>query len=148
MPLCIKCNEREIFIKSRSLCSRCYNRIYADARRQDVDSVSDKILHLPQDAKKIKYFRELEFVKNYFTHYEWIAYPVMFYLPNGIKYTPDFYDKRRNVFIEVIGTRQAYSLNKSKYDLLRKEYPLLQFEIRNHTGEIHQEKEKTEENSN
>jgi hypothetical protein len=127
MPLCIKCNEREIFIKSRSLCSRCYNRIY---------------------AKKIKYFRELEFVKNYFTHYEWIAYPVMFYLPNGIKYTPDFYDKRRNVFIEVIGTRQAYSLNKSKYDLLRKEYPLLQFEIRNHTGEIHQEKEKTEENSN
>ena len=55
---------------------------------------------------------------------------------DGEKYSPDFYDGEMNVFIEVVGTRQAYSENKDKYNLLRKYYPKINFEIRLSDGSL------------
>jgi hypothetical protein len=37
-------------------------------------------------------------------------------------YTPDFFCETNNVFYEVVGTRQAYSVNKWKYDAFRLRY--------------------------
>ena len=68
-------------------------------------------------------------------HQNWIAQPAQFSL-NGLRYTPDFYDGERNVFIEVSNTRQAYSANKHKYELLRKLFPKLGFEVRKPSGEL------------
>jgi hypothetical protein len=55
---------------------------------------------------------------------------------NSEKYTPDFYDQERNVFIEVSGTKQAYQQSKHKYELFRDLYPNISFEIRKPTGEL------------
>lgn len=38
-----------------------------------------------------------------------------FVLKDGTKYTPDFYLPDLNCYVEVMGTRQAYSYNKEKY---------------------------------
>jgi hypothetical protein len=78
---------------------------------------------------------ELEFIKNYFNHKNWIPQPANFYL-DGLKYTPDFYDAERNVFVEVSRTRQAYGQNKHKYQLFRELFPQLNFEIRKPSGEL------------
>lgn len=51
-------------------------------------------------------------------------------------YSPDFYDGNRNVFIEVIGSRQAYDQNKEKYDLMKKIFPKIKFEIRTPDGAL------------
>lgn len=78
--------------------------------------------------------REVEFVKNYFTHKNWIHHPATFNL-NYTAYTPDFYDGENNVFIEMVGTRQAYHRNKDKYISFEKVFPLIKLEIRKTNGE-------------
>ena len=79
--------------------------------------------------------RELEFVKNYFKHSNWIYHPASFNLC-GESYSPDFYDGERNMFIEVAGTRQAYSSNKHKYKLMSEIFPKIKFEVRKTDGKI------------
>ncbi len=91
--------------------------------------------------KKMRHESELLFVRNHFTHNKWLPHPVMFYL-DGTKYTPDFYDQERNAFIEVTGTKQAYSANREKYKMLRKMFPRIIFEVRNVQGELVDESEK------
>ena len=66
--------------------------------------------------------REAQFVTNYFDHSEWEYEPVTFHL-GRLSYKPDFYDKRNDAYIEVVGTRQAYNQNKAKYDLFKIHYP-------------------------
>lgn len=63
--------------------------------------------------------------------------------PEMQRYTPDFYDVERDVYIEVVGTRQAYQQNKGKYKVFRKEYPHIKFELRHHTGEIYHPRQQT-----
>ena len=75
------------------------------------------------------------FIKNYFTHAEWIYQPACFHLGNS-NYTPDFYDQKRNVFIEVSGTKQAYHDNKIKYEKFKEMFPGVKFEIRYTDGEM------------
>ena len=94
----------------------------------------------PQTVKKHEHLGELHFIRNYFTHKNWIPQPALFSL-NGKGYKPDFYDVERNTFIEVSGTRQAYHANKDKYDLFRKLYPKINFEIRKPNGELLKEDE-------
>jgi hypothetical protein len=71
----------------------------------------------------------MDFVRLHFTDWQWIFQPATFRLLNGIKYTPDFYDIKENVFIEVSGTRQAYSKGHDKYKAFRKSYPFIPFEV-------------------
>ena len=50
---------------------------------------------------------------------QYIYEPGYFLLSNGTKYYPDFYCVEDNTYIEVVGTRQAYSFNKNKYKLFK-----------------------------
>ena len=85
--------------------------------------------------QKPKHDREKVFAATFFNHSNWAYEPSTFHV-NGEKYTPDFYDGKRDVFIEVTGTRQAYHQNKHKYDLFVKLYSNLNFEIRTPDGAI------------
>jgi len=67
--------------------------------------------------------------------YAWIYQPALFRL-NGYRYTPDFYDGEREVFIEVSGTRQAFYNNREKYRLFIKTFPGIKFEIRRPNGDL------------
>lgn len=90
------------------------------------------------------YEREKQFVENFFDHDNWSYEPITFRF-DGIKYRPDFYDKKRNVYIEVAGTRQAYNANKAKYILFRKSFPDLTLEIRKPSGELLKKKKTIQE---
>jgi len=59
---------------------------------------------------------------------------------NGLKYSPDFYDGEKNVFIEVAGSRQAYHANKDKYELFRKHFSKLTPELTKSDGGLLDEK--------
>ena len=129
---CIKCKEKPVFIQKRGLCQTCYG-----AERKKVGSFINPDTHnycKPSDISHNNK-RELEFVKNYFKHSNWIHSPAIFHL-DGENYSPDFYDGEKNLFIEVSGTRQAYHANKEKYILMRKLFPKINFEIRKVDGTI------------
>lgn len=134
MELCVKCRERPVQIKKHSLCFRCYHRAWIN-KDISIDIKNPKGVNSFQRQTGDQQKREIEFIKNYFTHNNWIHHPAMFKL-NGEKYTPDFYDQEQNVFIEVSGTRQAYEQAKYKYELFRDLYPNINFEIRKPSGEL------------
>lgn len=48
-----------------------------------------------------------------------------FKLSSGEKYTPDFYLPKRRIYVEVVGSRQAYHSNKKKYELFQRDFPTL-----------------------
>ena len=87
------------------------------------------------NINKITHLAEIEFVKNYFTHKNWVYQPACFHLGER-KYTPDFYDGERNVFIEIVGTTQAFYSNKDKYLLFKELFPRIILEFRDKNGEI------------
>ncbi|MCJ7482641.1 MAG: hypothetical protein MUO31_06720 [Thermodesulfovibrionales bacterium] len=105
------------------------------------------------EERPIAFPSEIEFIRSYFTHSNWIYHPANFKV-NGSKYMPDFYDGERNVFIEVAGTRQAYYNNRAKYITFAATFPKLQFEIRYPDGvllplnETYKEKIGLSENKN
>lgn len=87
--------------------------------------------------------REKEFAKIFFKHDNWVHQPQRFEFDTKYyrtSYRPDFYDGERDVFIEVAATRQAYHNAKHRYELFRKAYPLIKFEIRTSDGKLLQEK--------
>lgn len=135
--LCTRCGMFPITNKKRGLCSRCYQK----ERKEKGPflkgfGVFGEILLDPQTEKKRQNYREIEFIKNYFSDPKnFIHQPAIFNL-NGRKYTPDFYDIVRNVFIEVSGSRQAYFQNKDKYAMFQKYFPQINFEVRSPSGEI------------
>jgi hypothetical protein len=135
MELCIKCEKKPVKIRKRQLCTLCYSRF---RRNRNLERINKKIKEwgepiTPITKIKHQHFREMMFIKNYFTHNNWQHQPVMFRL-NGEKYNPDFYDGERNIFIEVAGSRQAYEQNKKKYDQMKILFPKIRFEIRTPDG--------------
>lgn len=69
------------------------------------------------------HYREVEFLKNIQSvGLNAEVCEKSFYLPNGTKYTPDFYIPAINTYVEVIGTRQAHELNRYKYSMFVKEF--------------------------
>lgn len=128
--MCIECHERPVYIKKRSLCSRCYQALKQKESRMAHRQFEDLSY---RTQTKIIHAREIEFIKNYFHHTNWVYQPTLFRL-NGLHYSPDFYDAKRNVFIEVAGTRQAYHKNKEKYKAFQEAFPLIIFEIRKSDG--------------
>ena len=123
--LCVACGERPVEVKKCQLCRKCYYRQYNREPRRSGIMRSEG-----------KHGREIEFIKNYFKENTYVYSPCMFNLGAGTRYTPDFYDKARNVFIEVVGTRQAYSQNKDKYKLFAEFFPQLKLELRHPDGTI------------
>lgn len=117
---CIKCSGSPVYIKKRKLCKSCYVKWY----------YSNSSRH---KTAMIYHNSEVEFIKNFFDHKNWIYQPVHFRL-NGDSYNPDFYDGERNIFIEVAGTRQAFDANKEKYRQFIAVYPKINFEIRYSDG--------------
>jgi hypothetical protein len=105
----------------------------AERELRSVESLIHSRVKLNYKSSDILNANEIEFVENFFQHTDWVHHPCSFRLSN-MSYTPDFYDKRRNVFIEVSGTRQAYHQNKLKYQLLTQEFPAINFEIRKVNG--------------
>lgn len=122
--VCIQCNKNPIYIQKRGLCARCYYQARNYSKRTKT-----------KPNWVIRHGKELEFVKNYFTHKDWFYHPVIFRL-NGCNYEPDFYDATRNTFIEVSGTRQAFHANLEKYKLFIKTFPKINFEVRDIYGEL------------
>ncbi len=129
MDICKECNKRPVYIKKRQLCILCYGRFKRSEKNISPTGKSFKTIAKWQHA------REIKFIKNYFNHTNWIYQPAVFYMEDE-KYFPDFYDGNTNVFIEVVGTKQAYFQNKHKYELFRKVFPLIKFEVRLSSGEL------------
>ena len=59
---------------------------------------------------------------------DWQYHPARFNLGYS-HYTPDFYLPKEKLYIEVVGTRQAFHSNKSKILLFKKLYPHIKFII-------------------
>lgn len=89
----------------------------------------------PMTKRKLRINREVEFVKNFFKHDDWMHHPAIFRIEDS-NYEPDFYDNKRDVFIEVAGTRQAYHNNKHKYESFRRIFPNIKLEIRHVDGSL------------
>lgn len=85
-------------------------------------------------VKRIRHESERQFATSFFNHNQWTYQPGPFYLGNGTKYFPDFYDQRRDVLIEVTNTRGSFHRNERKYKLFVTQYPSLKLEFRYHTG--------------
>lgn len=89
--------------------------------------------------KAIKHRSEKEFIDNFFTHDNWEYEPRKFQLTRTT-YTPDFYDMRRDVYIEVSGCRGSYYKNRHKYKEFRELYPNLKLEVRLRDGSLFDER--------
>ena len=138
MDLCKECHERAVFCKKRQLCVRCYHEarkraggfpptgLYTGLGRNTFEKYR---------KKRNVNLREMEFVRQYFSHRNWLPQPVTFHLP-AFNYTPDFFDGETNAFIEVVGTYQAFYANRRKYVAIRKQFPTLKFEVRLYDGTI------------
>lgn len=123
--ICISCKERPIQVKKWRRCQRCYQRY----RLKKVSRYHNgRVMGVP-----IHYVSEVDFIRIFFNHNNWMYQPANFRF-DGEKYQPDFYDGERNVFIEVVGTRQAFHDNKEKYKKFVEAYPKINFEIRLTTG--------------
>jgi hypothetical protein len=121
-----ECGERVV---AKGLCQRCYQRYHRNKGNKEKDKYS------APTVKKYQSLAEVEFIKNYFTHKNWLYQPVIFHLPSG-NYTPDFYDAVTGIFIEVVGTRQAFEDNKIKYAEFRTAFPTITLEFKNRNGEM------------
>lgn len=148
--ICSKCKEKPVSVKKYWLCKTCYaehyrnknksriaqyQRAYAKQKRLENQDLVDvePAFSTNQKAEELFNLNEKLFVRNFFAHDEWVHQPCTFRLGN-MTYTPDFYDKVRNTFIEVAGTKQAFHQNKYKYAALIEEFPLIKFEVRQVSG--------------
>lgn len=136
VEFCKTCKVKQVKIAKWGLCSNCYQSFN---RERKFTSSSH---------------RELDFVKVFFNHENWQHHPCIFRL-EGCNYEPDFYDGERNVFIEVVGSKQALQQNKAKYYLFRRMYPKIAFEVRYSNGDLldlddkklfHKEKRRNKQN--
>jgi hypothetical protein len=83
----------------------------------------------------IKNENERKFAEVFFDHDEWESQPERLVF-SGFTYRPDFLDKKRNVYIEVVGTRQAMSQGRAKYVKAFETLPEGAFELRNPDGQL------------
>lgn len=84
---------------------------------------------------QIKNVNERFFAENFFKHDKWVSQPKPIDL-GEYTYRPDFYDEERDMYIEVVGTKQAFYQNKFKYLKTIKIIGSEKFEIRDIAGRI------------
>lgn len=130
---CVLCGKEEIYNKKRQLCKSCYSRLYNKGELKDVRRKNKVFLQLYGDDS-LSSQKKFEFIKNFFDHDKWYFKSVSFQLLNGKLLVPDFYDIERDVFIKVILSRQAYSLDKEKYREFKKLFYNLELELRTPDG--------------
>ena len=123
--LCVECGKMPIHNKKRSLCQRCYSKAYRAGTLATLGGEKSDLLKVNSMHK-----REMEFIRNYFTHRNWHYEPCTFCLGEHLYVVPDFYDGEKNIFIEVIGSRQRYHINKDKYALFSKMFSKLVLSLR------------------
>jgi hypothetical protein len=117
--LCSRCNRRPASLKKLVLCETCYGY----KRRHKEILIKRQISH--PNHRKNPFQAEIEFALK---HPNFIYQPATFRF--GVyKYSPDFYDKVRNIFYEVIGTRQAFHQSKNKIKLFHEFFPYIQLRI-------------------
>jgi len=136
--LCTNCSKRPIYVVSRGLCSCCYQKSRT-ASLQESSLKNEWDYQSPPTFRRKEHEAEIIFIAEFFKHRNWIHHPALFNLGGNIRYTPDFYDGTRNVFIEVVGSRQAFHQNRDKYRLFVEKFPKLSFEIRDRWGAIYRE---------
>ena len=61
-------------------------------------------------------------------------YPAPRFKLQNTTYRPDFYLPEENLYIEVIGSRQAFHVNKNKIFQFKKEYPYINFQVVDYLG--------------
>jgi hypothetical protein len=91
---------------------------------------------MTEKIEQIKNKRERHFAQNFFSDENWIHQPERILFGNGDSYRPDFLDKTRNIYIEVIGTRQAFYQQRYKYRFVMQSVPDINLEFRLYTGEL------------
>lgn len=131
---CVKCKTRPIIIRKWKLCRQCYSGLY-QVGKLAVKRHGTTIANSISVQTKLSNENELNFIKNFFKHTNWIFHPAIF-KSDGFHYEPDFYDGERNMFIEVSGTRQAFHANKEKYKDFQRIFPRINFEIRQVNGDL------------
>ena len=132
MSVCSKCNKRLIYVAKWQLCKPCYNQ----AQRSEFKDIKFK----PENDRHMR-----EFISNYFTdHSNYLFREITFPLGKNfrdkdITFTPDFYDIKRDTYIEVV-TAMKVSRNKHIYATFQSLYPVLKakFEIRKPNGKLYQ----------
>jgi len=78
---------------------------------------------------KIKYSKEKMFARLLRQQKRKFTYQVPIFRLKNSYYRPDFYLPKENLYIEVVGSRQAYHANKAKYEEFKKLYPDIKFII-------------------
>jgi hypothetical protein len=127
--ICKECRKKPVIVVKRQLCRTCYQRLRAKEKRENRPFGNQEVdFNLSQP-------KEMLFVSNFFNHNNWSHTPVFFHL-GGANYSPDFYDGERNVFIEVVGTHQAFHQNKHKYIAMKRLFPKIAFEVRDAHGAL------------
>ena len=79
--------------------------------------------------------RERHFASVFFDHDEWESQPAPIRFKGGA-YRPDFFDYRRGIYIEVVGTRQAFDRNRYKYLYLLEIRKDIKLEFRTSSGDL------------
>lgn len=125
--LCTQCQKKLVAVKKWGLCISCYNRMKATSNRNK--KPFDQLIKSEQDVIYGIHQSEIIFIQNFLGGKKWYYEPAKFYVIDSW-YIPDFYEIERNVFIEVIGTNQAFETNKHKYIAFKKLYPNIKLEIR------------------
>lgn len=116
--ICKECNLQPAKMKRDQTCLLCYNRdrrnlIQFKGELDNSDVKSDVI------RKKYQHRAEILFGQK---HPTFSYQPAAFNLGNT-KYLPDFYDPIRNVFYEVIGSRQRFQQLKGKLKRFKELFP-------------------------
>ena len=127
---CKECKENTVAVVKYGLCMKCYAKARRYGRLPGAVITDCKTTQI-----KSGHDREIQFIKNFFVHPNWIHHPGLF-RTGMFSYSPDFYDGERNVFIEVAGTRQAYHANKDKIRQIQNLFPLIKFEVRQVSGTL------------
>jgi hypothetical protein len=78
--------------------------------------------------------RKIDFIKNFFNHMNWIQNPAIFKM-GKMRFSPDFYDQERGVYIHVVNTRQRYHQIKDKVQQIRDNQGV-SVELRRPSGEL------------
>jgi hypothetical protein len=123
-----KCGKPAI---SRGMCRKCYGHEYRKGTYSGGNPYKKGTTRNPSTTGLLRaeHASEIRFIKNYFTHKDYIYQPAMFHLGDAGRYTPDFYDPNTGAFIEVVGTRQAFHANKHKYAAFARAFPTLVLKV-------------------
>ena len=130
---CSNCGEEKYILNiARQLCEQCYGKMYRENKLKPyVKKYQSAYSYQPKSVQ-----REIEFTKNFFDHSDWEYHPATFRLKNGEAYTPDFFDRKRGIFIEVCSTPERFKATEERYRLFVESYPGIKYEERNVNGDL------------